>query len=455
MTQIGQATLPGWITDAVCYQIFVERYANGLPAIDPEGAAPWGTAPSRGNFMGGDLRGIEQHLDHIAELGANLLYLTPIFEADTNHRYDTADYLRIDHRLGDLADFRSLVKAAHARGIRIVLDAVFNHVGEGHWAFRHVYANADRSPYVNWFQIERFPIVRDPAPNYATFAGCPYLPKLNHFNPEVREHLYEVARHWLAEGIDGWRLDVPFEINHEFWRGFRDVVKGLDPQAYIVGEVWETATEWLHGDQFDGTMNYPFRTAVLRFAKGESTASGLSAELQAVQAATPAWAQQGMLNLLGSHDTARVSHELHADRFALKTAVALLLTAPGVPMIYYGDEIGLAGGEDPDNRRCMQWEESQWDQDLASWYRTLIQLRHARPSLRSREDDISSPDDDVVIRQRGTGDDAVSVVINRASHARSVAGISSDRDLLTGTRLERDSSGNLVVPPEFIGVLAQ
>jgi glycosidase len=442
-------TVPSWVRDAVFYQVFVERFANGRPELDPEGALPWGAEPSRAGFVGGDLRGIEQHLDHVVELGATALYLTPIFEADTNHRYDTVDYGRVDHRLGDLDDFRSLVRAAHGRGLRIVLDGVFNHTGEGHWAFRHVYAHGAASPYVTWYSIESLPIRRDPVPNYVTFAGCPYLPKLNHHNPEVRQHLYDVARRWMAEGIDGWRLDVPFEVNREFWRGFREVVKASDADAYIVGEVWELATAWLEGDTFDGTMNYPLRTALLRFAAGASTASELAQEMGVVRDATPAWARPGMLNLLGSHDTERLAFHLDGDRFATRVAVALQMTSEGAPMVYYGDEVGLTGGPDPANRACMPWDESRWDGDLLGWHRTLVRLRREHGALRGPDDEVVAAPGGVLVRRRGVGADAVQLVVNPSSVPVTLPGAvvaGARRDLLRDEAVPLGPDGWTVAP---------
>jgi glycosidase len=320
--------------------------------------------------------------------------------------------MRIDHRLGDLGDFRRLVAAAHERGLRVVLDAVFNHTGEGHWAFRHVHAYGASSPYVNWYSIDSLPIRRDPTPNYATFGDCPYLPKLNHQNPEVREYLFAVAKRWLEEGIDGWRLDVPFELNKDFWREFRTVVKGANPDAYIVGEVWELATEWLQGDLCDGTMNYPLRTAILHFAGGQSTPEQFGADLRVVADATPVWARPGMMNLLGSHDTERLANSLNGDSFAVRVAVALLLTSPGAPLIYYGDEIGLSGGPDPDNRRCMDWDTSRWDTGLLSWHQALLTARRGRAELRGLDDEIVPAPGGLLVRRRGIGASASHLVVN-------------------------------------------
>lgn len=406
---------PSWVHDAVFYQVFPDRFANGDPSLDPEGVVPWDSEPTRGNFFGGDLAGIEARLDHIQRLGANALYLTPIFEADTNHRYDTADYFRIDHRLGDRTAFRSLLTAAHTRGMRVVLDAVFNHCGEGHWAFRHVHAHGAESPYVNWFLVDGFPIVRDPEPNYATCMGCKYLPQFNHRNPEVREYLYSVAEHWIEEGIDGWRLDVPFLINHEFWRGFRERVKARDPELYIVAEIWEEATEWLAGDTADASMNYPLREAILDFAGGTTDSAAFADRLSALYAVTPDWARTSMLNLLGSHDTVRLRSRLAGDPDAERIAVALQLTSPGAPMVYYGDEVGLQGGDDPGCRAAMPWDESVWDADLFEWHRRLIELRRRHPALRGFDDEIVHAQGEVMVRRRTGGGETAFVVINRGS----------------------------------------
>ncbi|HEY0119680.1 MAG TPA: alpha-amylase family glycosyl hydrolase, partial [Cellulomonas sp.] len=322
-----------------------------------------------------------------------------------------------------------------------------------HWAFRHVYAHGAQSPYAGWYSIESFPIRRDPRPNYAAFAGCPYLPKLKHDNPEVREYLYGIARRWLDEGIDGWRLDVPFEVNHEFWRGFRDVVKGHDREAYIVGEVWELATEWLAGDAFDGTMNYPWRRAALRYASGAGDAAQLAAEMTAVRQATPPWARPGMLNLLGSHDTERVASELGSDPFAVRLAVALQMTSEGAPMVYYGDEVGLAGGADPANRGCMSWDRGRWDRDLLAWHRDLIRVRREHDALRGPQDEFVSAPGGLLIRRRGSGTDAVHLVVNPTGTAVEVADEllqGASRDLVTGAPIPGAPSRGRSVPARSI-----
>lgn len=449
---------PSWLEDAVFYQIFPDRFADADPTIDPEGVELWGTAPTRGNFLGGDLAGIENRLDHIQELGANALYLTPIFEADTNHRYDTADYGRIDHRLGDLESFRSLLSAAHTRGMHVVLDAVFNHCGEGHWAFRHVRAFGKDSPYADWFTIDGFPIIRDPEPNYATCMGCKYLPQFNHANREVREYLFGITRQWLAEGIDGWRLDVPFLIDKDFWREFRSIVKEADSDHYIVAELWETATEWLQGDLADGAMNYPLRETIVDYADGTISAGDFAKKLGDLQLATPEWAVPGMLNLLGSHDTERLLTRLHGDRDLVRIAVALQLTSPGAPMIYYGDEIGLEGGNDPECRASMPWDPTLWDRELLDWHRHLLRLRRDHPALRGRDDRVIHANGGLVVRRRSMNDETLYLVVNRAAHAAQlepwiVAG--ARHDLVSGRAQGESLTGAIDVPPFGVMLLTR
>ena len=409
-------TSPSWLADAVFYQIFPERFANGDPALDPPGVEPWGAAPTRDNFFGGDLAGITAHLDHIESLGANAIYLTPIFEADTNHRYDAKDYFAIDHRLGDLGAFKAFLDAAHARGIRVVLDAVLNHCGDGHWAFRDVVEKEAESEYVNWYSVESFPVTPHPEPNYRTCSGCYYLPKWNAYNPEVREHHYRVARYWVEQGIDGWRLDVPYFINDNFWRGFRDVVKGIDDDLYIVAEEWREPEQWLQGDLADGTMNYTLRDLVLGFVADRTITGAQFADgMNELTARVPEGSRPAMLNLLGSHDTERLVTRHGRDFAALRQSYALLLLAEGAPMVYYGDEVGLEGDNDPGCRGTMPWDEAQWNHDLLGDIRELIATRRAHAEFTRGSQRVEALSDDVVRLDRTLGASTASLVVNRGA----------------------------------------
>ena len=375
-------TVPYWVPDAVFYQIFPDRFANGDPKNDPPNVAPWGSQPTIWNFMGGDLRGILQHLDYLLDLGVTALYLNPIFQATSNHRYNTTDYYRIDPKLGTLADFQALLHACHANGVRVILDGVFNHTGRGFFAFNDILENGEHSPYKDWYHIRRFPVRaygEGQATDYEAWWGFRSLPKLNTDNPAVRQYIFDVARYWTQQGIDGWRLDVPNEIDDDaFWQAFREVVKTVNPDAYLVGEIWTADPRWVQ--HFDGLMHYPFREAVLAFVQGKQPADAFGQQLEALAALYGDQAT-AMYVPLGSHDTERLATVLGSPD-KVRLALGLQFAYLGAPAIYYGDEIGLEGGKDPDNRRAFPWEPSTWDQTLRQWVQTLIAIRKKTPALR-------------------------------------------------------------------------
>ncbi len=374
---------PYWVADAVFYQIFPDRFANGDPNNDPPNVAPWGSEPTIWNFMGGDLRGIINHLDYLLDLGVNAIYLNPIFHSTSNHRYNTYDYYRIDPKLGTMADFRALLHAAHSNGMRVILDGVFNHTGRGFFAFNDILENGEHSPYLCWYHIHNLPVRaygEDKAEDYEAWWGFKSLPKLNTNCPEVRDFIYGVARHWLREGIDGWRLDVPNEIDDdEFWQEFRRVVKAENPDAYLVGEIWTADPRWVQ--HFDGLMNYPLRDAIIAFLNGNLTASDFDNRLLELASIYPPENALAMYLPLGSHDTPRILTELGTPE-KVKLAFAIQFAYLGAPAIYYGDEIGIAGGKDPDNRRAFPWEQDKWNADLRAWVQKLIAIRKRAAALR-------------------------------------------------------------------------
>lgn len=379
-------TPPSWVKDAVFYQIFPERFANGDPSITPEQAEAWGDEPQRDNFFGGDLEGIIQNLDHLEQLGINAIYFTPVFAAATNHKYDTRDYFQVDPHFGDNNKLKELVQRCHDKGIRILLDAVFNHCGDTFAPFQDVLKNGQASPYAGWFHIREFPLgVRNGIPTYDTFAFGPDMPKLNTEHPQVKEYLLRVARYWVKEvGIDGWRLDVANEVDHAFWREFRKVVKEANPEAYILGEIWHDSIMWLQGDQFDAVMNYPFTEAVLDFfIRGAVDSKQFADAIGTQRAGYQRQVQEVAFNLLDSHDTARLLTQAGGDKNKMKLAALFQFTYTGTPCIYYGDEIGLEGGEDPGCRKCMEWDEAKQDRSLFRFYQELIALRKRHSALRS------------------------------------------------------------------------
>lgn len=379
-------TPPAWVKDAIFYQIFPERFANGDPSNDPKGVLPWGGKPERDNFFGGDLQGVIDHLDHLSELGITGIYFTPLFEATTNHKYDTADYMKIDPHFGDIATVKKLVQACHERGIKVLFDAVFNHSGKTFAPFVDVMEKGEKSRYKDWFHVREYPLqVKDGVPSYDTFAFEPLMPKLNTENPEVKEYLLKVAEFWIKEvGIDGWRLDVANEVDHAFWRDFRKVVKAANPDAYILGEIWHESSAWLQGDQFDAVMNYPFTEAVLDFVvRGTLDAEGFANAIGKQLSRYPLQASEVAFNLLDSHDTPRLLTLCDGNKAKMKLAALFQFTYSGTPCIYYGDEVGLDGGPDPDCRKCMEWDPKRQDHDLFAFYQKLIKVRKQLAPLRT------------------------------------------------------------------------
>ncbi|WP_071393868.1 glycoside hydrolase family 13 protein [Bacillus tuaregi] len=375
---------PAWVRDTIWYQIFPERFANGDSRLNPLDTKPWGSEdPTAENFFGGDFIGIIQKLDYLKELGINGIYLTPIFKAYSNHKYDTIDYFEIDPQFGDKQTFKRLVKTCHEKGIRVMLDAVFNHCGFYFPPFQDVWKNGVKSPYKNWFHTEQFPLRGGEHPNYATFSFVETMPKLNTQNKDTRDYLLEVGRYWVKEfDIDAWRLDVANEIDHAFWRKFREAVKEIKPELYILGEIWHDSIGWLRGDQFDSVMNYPFLTKTVHyFAKGLVSPREFREQMTAVMMQYPETVNETLFNLVGSHDTPRILTECEGNIGKAKLIYTFLLTFIGTPCIYYGDEIGLTGEMDPGCRRCMIWEKDQQNLELYHHIKQLIQLRKKEPLL--------------------------------------------------------------------------
>lgn len=380
-------SVPEWVQDAVFYQIFPDRFYNGDPNNDPPNVQAWGSPPSVTGFQGGDLRGIQDKLDYLLDLGVNALYLTPIFQATSNHRYNTTDYYRIDPKLGTLDDFRSFLDAAHRRGFRVILDGVFNHCGRSFFAFADILENQEHSPYLKWFHIRHFPVdayAFGDAQDYLGWWGMKSLPKFNTNNPEVRRYILDVARYWIEQGIDGWRLDVPNEIDDDsFWVEFRHVVKTANPEAYLLGEIWTADRRWVGDGHFDGLMNYPVRDAVLRllFAGTLDTPQFID-KLAALIKTYPPENMFAMYVPLGSHDTERLLTKVENNLDKARLAFLFQFAFLGAPAIYYGDEIGLTGGKDPACRAAFPWNTSQWNLELLDWVKKLVALRKQSIALR-------------------------------------------------------------------------
>lgn len=366
-----------WMKDAVFYEIFVERFLRGKEKKEDSYInLPWGEKPSPKSFAGGDIPGITKKLDYIKGLQADVLYLTPVFQSVSNHKYDISDYHVIDEQFGTNADFDRLVKEAHKRGMRIVLDAVFNHCSENLPQFQDVKKKGRRSPYFDWFVILGDAPCKEPL-NYEVFAFCDYMPKFNTSNPQVQEFLINIAVSWIRKyDIDGWRLDVSDEVSHDFWRLFRKKVKEVKSDCVIIGENWHDANTFLQGDQYDGIMNYAFTKACLDYyALGNFGAKEFAWKLNALLMRNTGQVNRMMLNLLDSHDTDRFYTSVGKNKDKVLSALAVMCMFVGVPCIYYGTEILLEGGYDPDNRGCFDWNEEHWDRDFMNYVKELLGMR--------------------------------------------------------------------------------
>jgi neopullulanase len=396
---------PDWVKNAIFYQIFPDRFAKSDSLEKPTHIEPWDAPLTRYGFKGGDLLGVYEKLDYLQDLGINAIYFNPVFMSAANHRYHTYDYYHVDPILGGNVVFFKLLAEAHRRGIHIILDGVFNHASRGFFQFNHILENGEKSPYLDWFSVYGFPMnAYQGKPNYSCWWNLPALPQFNTDNPQVRQFLFEVARHWIEQGVDGWRLDVPFEINDEsFWRQFRTATKLPNPDAYLVGEIPSEAQDWLQGDMFDGVMNYQFTAACVGFFgtghRDEAMISGIMGLpevpvldagefLQRTKILLELYPRQNalaQLNLMDSHDMPRFLSMVSENTDAFRLATLFQMTYPGAPCIYYGNEIGMFGGRDPENRAPFPWDESKWNHDLRKVIRAYAHIRLENPVLRTGE----------------------------------------------------------------------
>jgi glycosidase len=380
-------SVPDWVQDAVFYQIFPDRFANGDQSNDPPNVLPWDAPPTTWGFQGGDLRGIIQHFDYLLDLGINAIYLNPIFQATSNHRYNTTDYYRIDPKLGTMQDFQELLTVAHDHDVRVILDGVFNHCGRGFFAFNDILENQEHSPYLGWFHIKNFPVEAytfGDARDYVGWWGMKSLPKFNTNNAAVRRYIFDVACYWIEQGIDGWRLDVPNEIDDDsFWAEFRNTIKSANPDAYLLGEIWTADRRWVGESHFDGLMNYPIRDALLRLLfAGTIDIPHFAEKIEGLIKSYPPENTRAMYVTVGSHDTERLLTKVEGNVDKAKLAFLFLFAYPGAPAIYYGDEIGMQGGKDPDCRGTFPWDPQRWNQSLRAWVKNLVNLRKRLPVLR-------------------------------------------------------------------------
>ena len=451
---------PSWVRSAIFYQIFPDRFAKSDLLKKPVNIEPWDTPPTLFGYKGGDLYGVIEQLDYLQDLGVTAMYFTPVFSSTANHRYHTHDYYHVDWILGGNEAFRSLLHAAHSRGMKVILDGVFNHASRGFYQFNHTLENGKFSPFLDWFHfnhhwlesgepINAYAIQHGRHKNaahetslvafgYQAWWDIPALPKFNTNNPEVREYLFNVAEYWTKFGIDGWRLDVPMEINDDsFWQEFRRRVRAINPEAYIVGEIWEDAERWLRGDQFDGVMNYLFSRAAIGFFLAQHLnhhelqkcgyrdiraigAHEFADKLGALMTMYPKAATYSQMNLLGSHDTPRILTAGSGDVAGIRMAFLCLMTIPGAPCIYYGDEVGMPGNHDPDCRRTFSWDSLTWDRDLREFIKSCTSIRRKNPVFTEGDFKIIHHSEDLVAYSRASDKSEAIVLFNVSSSEKQV-----------------------------------
>lgn len=431
-------TTPDWVKDAVFYQIFPDRFAKSNSLTKPRNLQPWGADPTFHAFQGGDLIGIVEKLDYLQELGITAIYLNPVFASASNHRYHTHDYFNVDPLLGGNDALQHLIDSAHERNIRIVLDGVFNHASRGFFQFNHLLECGAESPYVDWFHIYDWPVnayQEHEKANFGAWWGLHALPKFNTNTPEVREFLWRVGTYWLEQGVDGWRLDVPNEIDDDaFWQEFRRRCKAVNPDVYIVGELWDEGHRWLQGDQFDAQMNYPFARLAYGFFGGrnldqsDSSKSGLghispinghqlAGGLHDMHHTYHEQVVQAQMNMMGSHDVPRPVTIANNDAKTVELMFLLQMTVAGAPNIYYGDEIGLPGRGDPDCRRAFPWSTpNEWNNSLHTKIKQYIALRQQTLALRRGDFTTLFASEHLIVFRRKVEQNIAIVAFNNNDH---------------------------------------
>lgn len=427
--------LPGWAKNKVVYQIFPARFATDKDV--PEEV--WYQAPiGHRADLKGSLRGIIRRLDYIKELGADILYLTPVFQSASSHKYDTDNYYIIDPSFGTKEDLKELVRRAHELEMYVILDGVFNHTSVNFFAFQDILEHQDGSIYLNWYYPHEMPLKVELGrqPGYKAFGYFGGMPKLNLQNKAAADYIIDVATYWIREcDIDGWRLDVGDEISHTFWKRFRKVIKAVKKDALIVGEIWHFAGDFLAGDEWDSVMNYPFYHAALDLvAAGSISASAFMDRLGFMQGNLNRALDGYLWNFIDSHDTARFLHSAGNDIKKQKLAAALQLLLPGMPMIYYGDEAGMEGGPDPDCRRGMLWEANRRDGALFMYYQTLIRLRRQYPALTEGNLTETHTEDEtgLIYMVRTLGDQRMTILFHTQEGSAALPELRGRENLVTG-----------------------
>ncbi len=426
--------VPDWAANKVVYQIFPSRFAASQP-VDKK---LWYKAPiTPMDDLHGDFRGIIDHLDHIQDLGIDVIYMTPSFKSNSCHKYDTIDYYEIDPSFGTKEELKELVQKAHDRGMKVVMDAVFNHTGKEFFAFKDILEKGEKSKYLDWYYIDELPLKGKwgEIPNFLCFGYYGGMPKLNLKNPEVEKYITDVACYWIREcDIDGWRLDVGDEISHFFWKRFRRAIKAVKKDMLIIGEIWHYAGDFLEGDEWDTVMNYPFYLNLIDLLADEKiSVSQFVQNLGYLKGRLHKKCYPLMWNLIDSHDTARFLHLCKDNKKKQHLAAAFQLLLPGMPMIYYGDEYAMPGANDPDCRRGMYWDEEYQDKEMFEWYKRLLQVRKAHTCIVEGElaEAITRDEDETIVLIRKNGEETIALIFNCSNHTKEFKEYAQKQELLT------------------------
>lgn len=436
--------VPQWAANKVVYQIFPSRFAATQP-VDKE---LWYKAPiTPMDDLHGNLRGIIEHLDYIKDLGIDVVYLTPIFKSNSCHKYDTIDYYQVDPSFGTTEDLKELVQKSHERGMKVVLDAVYNHSGREFFAFQDILEKGEKSKYLDWYFIDELPPRGEwgEIPNFKCFGYYGGMPKLNLKNPEVEKYITDVACYWIKEcDIDGWRLDVGDEISHFFWKNFRKAIKAVKKDMLIIGEIWHYAGDFLEGDEWDTVMNYPFYLNLIDLLADEKiNVSQFVQNLGYLKGRLNKKCYPLMWNLIDSHDTARFLHLCHDNKKKQHLAAAFQLLMPGMPMVYYGDEYAMPGANDPDCRRGMYWDEEYQDKEMYNWYKKLMQVRKTHACIVEGEmiETIANDDEDTIVMIRKNGEETIAMLFNCGNSAKEFNEYAEKHNLLTDSAFDGKVDG--------------
>ena len=455
-------SIPDWVYGSVMYQVFPERFANGRSEINPENTVEWGSVPTRLDFQGGDLYGVIDKLDHIDSLGVNILYLNPIFLSGSTHKYDSWDHFKVDPTLGGDDGLRDLISNCHDRNIKVILDCSLNHVHPRHFAFQDIVKNGENSEYKNWFTIFDYPVrlihrphlyantykvgwdgneeeykrylektfdetkvpveVRDDdgpivEPSYKAWWGVPDMPKVNFESKEARQWALDVTKHWIENfDIDGWRMDVAKELDFSFWKEFRDIAHKANKDTLLISEIFGDTSQWLQGDRFDGTMNYSFREAMTDyFATKRINNKEFADSLANLYSMYSFEALSSCQNLLSSHDVKRFLNRCGNEEDGILGAIFLQATFPGIAGIYYGDEIGLGGADDPFNREPFPWHsEESWNSTILDYTKKLMNIKKSSSIFKYGRFELLDDNEQFVAFRRILKDESMLCIINRS-----------------------------------------